>query len=304
MKRRRATQRPLRITAPPAPAAPRPRLVVVPRPRQPAPRFARLAGGPSAFAFGTPIELVDALADASLEMTPEDLLRVSAALQAAIATHAPQHQLAGDDPISVAGLSGVLADAQRANVLVVTGPTALTIGAVADGQLLKRTGATVVGAAPASGPVTYRSTADYTTTGSAASPPGLNAMACPAGWSLLRFCGLVTPLVAASTPQFRFEPSLGVGNLGTGKRPGYTASSEAYSGFVPSTAQHTAAVDDLSTAVGGADTLYTQYGSTQFHYLIVEMIFNLLAADSVAFLVAADFGQHTVFHRGFSCTVF
>jgi len=66
--------------------------------------------------------------------------------------HKTSHQDAGSDEISVAGLSGVLADSQIANKIVETaGPTTLTVGAVADGEYLKRSGATVVGGTPAGG---------------------------------------------------------------------------------------------------------------------------------------------------------
>lgn len=52
----------------------------------------------------------------------------------------------GAQEISVAGLSGTLADAQRANVIVETGgPTDLAAGAIADGQFIKRSGSTYVG---------------------------------------------------------------------------------------------------------------------------------------------------------------
>lgn len=60
--------------------------------------------------------------------------------------HKTSHQNGGSDEISVAGLSGVLDDAQRANVLVETGgPTNLAVGAITDGQFLKRSGSTAVG---------------------------------------------------------------------------------------------------------------------------------------------------------------
>lgn len=64
--------------------------------------------------------------------------------------HKTAHQNGGADEISVAGLSGVLADAQVADKVVETsGPTTLSVGDVADGYLLKRVGATVVGLDPA-----------------------------------------------------------------------------------------------------------------------------------------------------------
>ncbi|MHC4686094.1 MAG: hypothetical protein ACYTEW_17515, partial [Planctomycetota bacterium] len=61
--------------------------------------------------------------------------------------HASDHQDGGGDEISVAGLSGALADDQKANSIRTTsGPTLLTVGAITDGQTLVRSGATVVGA--------------------------------------------------------------------------------------------------------------------------------------------------------------
>ncbi|MBW2691000.1 MAG: hypothetical protein JRE57_00020 [Deltaproteobacteria bacterium] len=67
-------------------------------------------------------------------------------------THAASHQNGGGDEISVAGLSGVLADDQSADTIKTTaGPTALAVGAVADGEYLKRSGSTVVGDTPAGG---------------------------------------------------------------------------------------------------------------------------------------------------------
>ena len=88
--------------------------------------------------------------------------------------HATSHQDAGGDEISVAGLSGLLADGQTplahkdthksgggdafvaADLLEAVvkrlresgGPTDLTVGAVADGEYLKRSGSTVVGDTP------------------------------------------------------------------------------------------------------------------------------------------------------------
>lgn len=63
--------------------------------------------------------------------------------------HATEHQDGGVDEISVAGLSGDLADDQKADrIRTTTGPTLLTVGAVPDGEFLKRVGATLVGAVP------------------------------------------------------------------------------------------------------------------------------------------------------------
>lgn len=68
------------------------------------------------------------------------------------AAHAASHQNGGGDEISVAGLSGVLADPQIADkVKESSGPTTLTVGAVADGEFLKRSGSSVVGAAAGGG---------------------------------------------------------------------------------------------------------------------------------------------------------
>jgi hypothetical protein len=62
--------------------------------------------------------------------------------------HASDHEDSGGDEISVTNLSGVLADDQKANSIRTTsGPTLLTVGAIADGETLVRSGATVVGAA-------------------------------------------------------------------------------------------------------------------------------------------------------------
>lgn len=64
--------------------------------------------------------------------------------------HKASHENGGGDEISVSGLSGVLADAQVADTIAETsGPTELAVGDVADGHLLKRVGATVVGLDPA-----------------------------------------------------------------------------------------------------------------------------------------------------------
>lgn len=67
------------------------------------------------------------------------------------ADHATEHQNGGGDEISVAGLSGVLADPQVADkVKESSGPTTLTVGAVADGEFFKRNGSSVIGStAPA-----------------------------------------------------------------------------------------------------------------------------------------------------------
>jgi hypothetical protein len=68
------------------------------------------------------------------------------------AAHAPAHEDEGSDEIDVSGLSGVLADPQVADkVKESSGPTTLTVGAVADGEFLKRDGVDLVGAAPSGG---------------------------------------------------------------------------------------------------------------------------------------------------------
>lgn len=65
-------------------------------------------------------------------------------------THAGAHENGGADEISVDGLSGVLADAQVADTIRETsGPDDLAVGDVADGYLLKRDGATIIGLDPA-----------------------------------------------------------------------------------------------------------------------------------------------------------
>ena len=68
-------------------------------------------------------------------------------------SHASSHQDGGADEISVTGLSGVLADAQKANVIAATGAD-LTVGAITDGQMLVRSGTTVVSAAIPTGDIT------------------------------------------------------------------------------------------------------------------------------------------------------
>lgn len=68
-------------------------------------------------------------------------------------SHASSHQNGGGDEISVAGLSGVLADAQRANVIAASGGD-LTVGAITDGQVLVRSGSTVVSTALPTGDIT------------------------------------------------------------------------------------------------------------------------------------------------------
>lgn len=66
--------------------------------------------------------------------------------------HAASHQNGGGDEVSVAGLSGVLADPQVANKIVETsGPTTLDVDAIADGEFLKRVGSDIVGASPGGG---------------------------------------------------------------------------------------------------------------------------------------------------------
>src|SRR5688572_3454211 len=78
----------------------------------------------------------------------------SAATITSVPAHGPSHELGGGDQISIAGLSGVTGDPQVAGaVLETSGPTLLPIGAVADGEFLKRDGATVVGATSPGGGV-------------------------------------------------------------------------------------------------------------------------------------------------------
>lgn len=63
--------------------------------------------------------------------------------------HKTSHQDGGSDEMNVAGLSGLLADGQVAvTIRTTTGPTDLAVGAVADGEYLKRTGATTVSGNP------------------------------------------------------------------------------------------------------------------------------------------------------------
>lgn len=66
--------------------------------------------------------------------------------------HASDHENGGGDEISVAGLSGALADDQNADAIrTTTGPTLLAVGAWADGEYLKRSGSTAVGDTPGGG---------------------------------------------------------------------------------------------------------------------------------------------------------
>jgi hypothetical protein len=70
-------------------------------------------------------------------------------LQTLFAAHATQHENGGSDEIDVTGLSGLLADPQVADkIKESSGPTTLTVGAVADGEFLKRSGSTVVSGVP------------------------------------------------------------------------------------------------------------------------------------------------------------
>lgn len=67
-------------------------------------------------------------------------------------SHASDHEDGGGDELDVTGLLGVLADPQIAGAILETGdPQLLTVGAVADGQFLKRAGTDIVGAAPGGG---------------------------------------------------------------------------------------------------------------------------------------------------------
>lgn len=97
----------------------------------------RESSGPTVLEIG-------AVADG--EMLQRSGATIVGATSAPPAAHAASHENGGADEISVAGLSGVLADPQVADTIVETsGPTTLDIGAVADGELLKRDGSTIVG---------------------------------------------------------------------------------------------------------------------------------------------------------------
>lgn len=62
-------------------------------------------------------------------------------------THKTLHQNGGGDEMTVEGLNGVLNEDQKANkIRTTTGPTLLTVGTIADGEVLVRSGATVAGA--------------------------------------------------------------------------------------------------------------------------------------------------------------
>lgn len=64
--------------------------------------------------------------------------------------HHEKHEDGGADEIDVTGLSGLLADPQITDtVRESSGPTNLPIGAIADGEFLKRSGASVVSGVPA-----------------------------------------------------------------------------------------------------------------------------------------------------------
>lgn len=72
-------------------------------------------------------------------------------------THASSHENGGGDEISVAGLSGALADDQNADAIRTTsGPTLLAVGAITDGQYLRRSGATVIGGTGGASPLTTK----------------------------------------------------------------------------------------------------------------------------------------------------
>lgn len=65
---------------------------------------------------------------------------------AAAPPHAWTHELGGPDPVSIAGLSGVLAEPQTADTLVLPGPMAVSIGPVAEGEVLALVDGVLVGA--------------------------------------------------------------------------------------------------------------------------------------------------------------
>lgn len=75
-------------------------------------------------------------------------LLVSKVLGPTTSGHGGSHQSGGFDEIDVTGLHGLLADPQRANIVVASPATNLSVGAVADGQFLRRSGAALIGAAP------------------------------------------------------------------------------------------------------------------------------------------------------------
>lgn len=58
-------------------------------------------------------------------------------------SHASTHEDGGADEISVAGLSGVLVDAQKADTIITTDPATLTVATIADGEVLVRSGTTI-----------------------------------------------------------------------------------------------------------------------------------------------------------------
>lgn len=96
------------------------------------------------------------------------LLATIQALESALADHSARHETGGPDEISVASLTGLLGTDQNAVAIRETdGPTLLTAGAILDGQLFARVGATLVGqtkrnlAASVAPTANDDSTADY-----------------------------------------------------------------------------------------------------------------------------------------------
>lgn len=103
--------------------------------------------------------------------------------------HKTTHQDGGTDEINVTGLNGVLADAQVANKIVESsGPTTLTLGSVADGQLLKRSGSSIVGSSPG----------NFWSVDAAPESPHsqdqeFDGNSMPSGWAEWDVGGLITP---------------------------------------------------------------------------------------------------------------
>lgn len=156
----------------------------------------------------------------SLDMGANAITNVGNVDGVDVSDHSARHQNGGADAISVAGLAGLLADSQTplahkdthksggADALATTdlleaivkrlqtttGPTTLLMGALADGEFLKRVGAALVGAPPL--PV------DWTT----ASTPG------PSSTSLVLFQDFVTLATGAKTGTYRFLGTLAIDN--------------------------------------------------------------------------------------------
>jgi len=261
-----------------------------------------------------PIELEDALLPGGGLAMEADQLRVDQELLDAVGVvspHAVSHQDGGPDAISVAGLQGVLAQAQAADKLVVTGPATLALGAVADGQVLKRVGATVVGvAAPAAGSVTYRTTASFAVGGSAAAMTGIPAIAMAAGQYYRVVCaGMV--MATGANAAFHMFPSPVTGAQNSyasateNSRTGYMSATETNpAGGASATAENSMSQHTMSTSGGDADYLSAKLPTASKRYLVrIEMNFKLQTADTVELRVSSAGAIPMTVDKGFAVTV-